>query len=110
MTAGLIAAGHDAVHVRDLGLAAASDPMVMATATAQHRVLVSGDTDFGTLLYESGSHAPSLVLFRREIGRRPEQQLRVLLANLPQFRSDLDKGALVVIEDARVRVRPLPLG
>ena len=81
----------------------------MATATAERRILVSGDTDFGTLLYESGSNAPSVVLFRREIGRRPQEQLRVLLDNLGQLAEALREGSLIVIEDARLRIRRLPL-
>lgn len=43
-------AGHDAEHVRDLGLASASDPVVLDAALASQRVLLTLDTDFGALL------------------------------------------------------------
>lgn len=109
LVAGLGMAGHDAIHVRDRGLEAASDPEVMAAAVDDKRVLVSGDTDFGTLLAQSRATGPSVVLFRRETGRRPEAQLRTLLANVGQIESALNEGSLVVIEDTRLRIRRLPL-
>ena len=51
----LKAAGHDAVHVRDLGLQAATDEVVLEHARSQDQVLVSADADFGTLLARSGA-------------------------------------------------------
>ena len=43
-------AGHNAVHVRDCGLASASDTEIFKLVAAEKRVIVSADTDFGTLL------------------------------------------------------------
>ena len=44
------AAGHDAVHVRALGLQQACDSDLFDLAAREGRVIVSADTDFGTLL------------------------------------------------------------
>ena len=101
--------GYDAVHVRDLGLASAPDPVIFDVATTEERVIVPADTDFGTLLALRSSLKPSVILFRRE-DHRPLGQLAVLLANLSAIRSDLEQGAIVVFEDARVRIRRLPIG
>ena len=46
----LSANGHDAIHVRDIGLAKADDEIILARAKSEDRIIVSADTDFGTLI------------------------------------------------------------
>lgn len=45
----LASAGHDVLHVRDIGLTSAADPIVLDAAIGDARVLVTLDTDFGAL-------------------------------------------------------------
>ena len=103
-------AGHDADHVRDRNLQAASDEDILALAEVEDRTVVSADTDFGTLLALRGKAKPSFILFRRGTGRRPGQQVTLLLANLPVIEQELLRGAVVTFEQNRIRVRPLPIG
>jgi predicted nuclease of predicted toxin-antitoxin system len=103
----LAEAGHDAIHVSDRELAGAADPTVLAAAQHEDRVVITADTDFGTLLALSSSPQPSVILLRRP-GRRAEQRVGAVLEALEMVGAALDEGALVVVEPARVRVRMLP--
>jgi Domain of unknown function (DUF5615) len=100
-------AGHDVLWVRT-EMPGASDEDVMARAAAEQRLLVTFDTDFGELVYRRGlPPACGLVLFRLAIpspGLAADRTLAVL-----QSRTDW-QGHFAVVEETRVRLRPLPTG
>lgn len=102
-------AGYDAVHVRSLGLATATDDALFGLAAREGRVIVSVDTDFGTLLATRNERYPSVILFRRTSGRRPSLQISLLLTNLDQLCDALNAGSIVVFDDIRLRLRQLPI-
>jgi len=106
---GLCQSGHDAIHVRDLGLAAAADSTIFEHAERDRRVIVSADTDFGTILALRHTDRPSVILFRGATPRRPMSQVKLLLANLGEITPSLKRGAVVVFEPRRIRVRTLPI-
>ena len=109
LAVGLRAAGYDVVHLRDIGLASASDAEVFQIALADSRVIVSEDTDFATLLALRNAVKPSVLLFRGIQDRSAANLLSLLQTNITAVTGDLDAGAAVVIENTRIRIRRLPM-
>jgi predicted nuclease of predicted toxin-antitoxin system len=95
---GLRRSGHDTTHVRNHGLAAAEDSLIFDDAFRERRVIVSADTDFGTLLALREAPLPSIVLFRGATPKMPDLQTQLLLANLDEIATMLERGAIVVIK------------
>ena len=103
-------AGHDAVHVRDSQMQGASDQEIFDLAAREARCLVTADTDFATLLALRRESKPSVILFRRPGQRRPEEQASLLLSNLGHISDAIEIGSIVTFDEARLRIRTLPIG
>ena len=102
-------AGHDAVHVRDFDMQDASDEAIFELAQKEYRYLISADTDFGTLLALRQEISPSVILLRRPSQRRPVEQVQLLLSNLPPISEAISQGAIISVEETRIRGRELPI-
>ena len=59
---GLRQAGYRAEHVRDRGLKDAADTAIFDCAAREGQVVISADTDFGTLLAMRRAAQPSVIL------------------------------------------------
>lgn len=69
----LVRQGHDAVHAIELGLAHASDAVVLERARNEQRVVVTADLDYPRLLALAQAEGPGLILFRG--GNYSEQEV-----------------------------------
>lgn len=86
------------------------DEDIFDRATAERRVLLSSDTDFGAILVMRQSRRPSVILLRRGTSRRGGPVAALVERILPEASEALDAGAIVVIDSGRVRIRTLPIG
>jgi predicted nuclease of predicted toxin-antitoxin system len=105
----LTQAGHDVAHVFDLGMGQADDEAILARALVEERAVLTADTDFVTMLALTGAELPSVVLVRRDTGRRIPALVSLLAANVAPLDAEIRKGCIVVVEADRVRVRALPI-
>ncbi|MEW6155623.1 MAG: DUF5615 family PIN-like protein [Actinomycetota bacterium] len=104
-------AGYDAVHVGELHLLSAPDPVTFDRAAADGYVLITADTDFSMLLALKEAALPSVILLRRVSELSPEEHAQLLVSNVPALTADLDRGVIVSLSPARLggrRLDPLP--
>ena len=101
-------AGWPARHWSAVGDPRAEDDEIMAWALTNGHVVFTHDLDFGTTLALTHAGGPSVIQVR---GQRvlPEHVGRLVFAALKQYEPELSVGALVVVEQAKSRVRVLPL-
>ena len=104
----LRAASHDVVHLRDEGLIRLPDPDIVAKASAETRIVLTFDLDFGDILAIARSQAPSVIIFRLRNQTPPAVNPR-LFRVIHDCVTELAQGALVIVEDEGFRVRRLPI-
>jgi predicted nuclease of predicted toxin-antitoxin system len=102
-------AGWEAVHWSTVGNPRAEDNEIMAWARAQKHVVFTHDLDFGTLLALTRAGSPSVIQVRTQ-DVTPAAIGGLVVRALRQFEDALEKGALIVLDEARARARVLPLG
>lgn len=101
-------AGHDAVHVRELGMSLATDSAILAPARDDGRTIISADSDFSSLLAFHRWEKPCLLLLR-DIPRAREEILALRLDNLPTVAEAIEQGSIVTFKRGRFRIRRLPI-
>jgi len=100
--------GHDTIRVSDALAATAADDEIVAEAIRDRRVILTQDLDFSAIVALSGRAVPSVVSLRLTSSRIETVNAR-LDQLLPAIESDVMHGALVTVEDSRIRTRKLPL-
>jgi predicted nuclease of predicted toxin-antitoxin system len=105
----LRAQGHDVVHLSDRGLHRLPDQKIFELAGEESRTVLTFDLDFGEIVAMSRSRAISVILFRLN-NTRSSFVIDRLESALRDDHVVLEAGAIITVEDARHRVRPLPIG
>ncbi|HEX3890075.1 MAG TPA: DUF5615 family PIN-like protein [Verrucomicrobiae bacterium] len=100
--------GWEAIHWSKVGNPRASDSEIMAWAKQNGHVVFTHDLDFGTMLALTQAEGPSVIQVRTQ-DVTPSAIAKLVIDALRQFQSDLEKGALIVLDEARARARVLPL-
>src|SRR5213592_187817 len=93
--------GHEVAHLRDDGLHRMADEDVFAKAIAEDRIVLTFDLDFGEIAALSRGRKASVVQ------HRVIDRLAAAIAGAPGALAD---GAVVTVEESRIRIRPLPIG
>jgi predicted nuclease of predicted toxin-antitoxin system len=104
----LTTAGIETIYVGEIGLSAATDSEILARAKVDGSIIVTLDTDFHALLALSVADAPSVIRIRIE-GLKAQALKDLLLIVLQECQEDPQAGAIVTVDERRIRLRRLPL-
>ena len=104
----LRAQGHDVVRAGDVLSATATDVQLVAFARAEQRTVLTQDLDFSAIVALSGESSPSILSLRLE-SSRIESVNTCLDQALRTLEAELSRGALVTVEEGRIRIRTLPI-
>ena len=101
-------AGWSTTHWSIVGDSRAKDRSIMHWAEANGHVVFTHDLDFGTLLALTHKTGPSVLQVRGE-DVLPDHMGNLVIAAIRQHETELESGALVVVEERKNRVRVLPI-
>jgi len=98
--------GHDALHVRDVGLGGAPDDEIAAYARSRDLTILTGDFDFGDLRNYPPADYPGIVILviPQTAGLATIQRLTLELLQAEEVVSSI-AGKLAIVEPGRIRVR-----
>jgi predicted nuclease of predicted toxin-antitoxin system len=80
----------------------------MAWAKQNGCIVFTHDLDFGTILALTQAEGPSVIQVRTQ-DVTPSAIEKLVVNALRQFQVQLEKGALIILDEAQVRARILPL-
>lgn len=107
-TATFTAAGVESVHWSTIGDPRAEDIEIIAYARSNGYIIFTHDLDFGTLLALTRSPGPSVIQVRTQ-DILPSSLGNIVISVMRDNEFVLGRGALIVIDERRARVRILPL-
>lgn len=101
-------AGLEAAHWSSIGRPDAPDHEILSYAKSEGYVVFTHDLDFGAILAATKADCPSVIQIRAQ-DVTPEHLGRLVVSALNQFEKHLEDGALVTVNEKKLRARILPL-
>ena len=102
------AAGIESVHWLAVGDPKADDAEIIEHARTNGYIVFTHDLDFGTILTMTRAEGPSVIQVRAQ-DILPSVLANIVISVLRENERFLNKGALIVVDETRARVRILPL-
>lgn len=106
--AAFAAANIEAVHWSNIGDPRAEDAEIVDFARSHGYVVFTHDLDFGTMLALTRAVGPSVIQVRTQNVFQSNLS-PMLISVICKYKDVLEKGALIVVDQSRARVRILPL-
>jgi len=100
--------GFEAVHWSTIGAATAPDVEILTWANGHEFVLITNDLDFSAILAASAGVSPSVVQIRTQ-DLLSDAAVSIVAKAIQAHREDIERGALLSIDEGGTRVRMLPL-
>ena len=98
----------ESIHWSAVGDPRAPDTEIIEYAHANGYIILTHDLDFGTILALTHAKGPSVIQVRTE-DVLLSNLARIVISVVRENESTLENGALMVVDQARSRVRILPL-
>jgi predicted nuclease of predicted toxin-antitoxin system len=99
---------HDAIRLNEIGMESADDEEILEYAAKHDYVVLTMDLDFGGLLASRGLTKPSVITFRL-VNPEVTRINNILTEMFEQIKEELIKGAMIIVEEFRIRIRNLPI-
>lgn len=98
--------GHDAKHLSEERLHKLSDRKIFDKADREKRIVLTTDLDFGEIAVSTPSTKISVIIFRQE-NRTPSSINQYLEKVIKSAKAELEKGAIITVQEGRIRIRHL---
>ena len=100
--------GFPAVHWSAVGEGKATDSVVLGWARDNGYIVFTNDLEFGSILAATRAAGPSVIQARTQ-DVTPDHLGDIVVAALREHKEILERGALITIDESRLRARILPL-
>jgi len=98
--------GHDAKHISEERLHKLSDREIFDKAGRENSIVLTTDLDFGEIALSASDVKVSVIIFRQE-NRTPASINQYLEKVIDTAKAELEKGAIMIAQEGRIRIRHL---